>query len=147
MSSDSKAEVMELYEKWTQAWRDVDPELMLSLYDLDSGDLVYQSEENVGPLYTGQQLRNYWAAAKEIVKAVPIWKEKSKKVVVSPEHAFIYVHLDTKIVSPAFGGEVVGEVRATLGCRKRNGKWQIIQYHEGRQMEAAAAAGMQLLGN
>jgi len=147
MSSDPKAEVMKLYENWTRAWQTVDPELMLSLYDLESDDLVYQSEENAGPLYTGQQLRNYWAAAKGIVEAVPIWKEKSKKVVVSPEYAFIYVHLDTKIVAAAFGGEVVGEIRATLGCRKRNGVWKIIQYHEGRQMEMAATAGIQLLGN
>lgn len=146
MSVDPKAEVLELYQRWCQAWRTVDPELMLSLYDLDSDDLAYQSEENVGPLYTGEQLRNYWAAAKKIVEAVPVWDEKSKKVVVSPDHAFIYVLLDTKIVAPAFGGAVEGEIRATIGCRKRNGKWYIIQYHEGRQMEMAKAAGVTYIG-
>lgn len=142
MSTNSKVEVMDLYERWRKAWLTVDTELMLSLYDMESDDLAYQSEENAGPIYTGQDLRKYWTAAKNIVDAVPVWEEISKKVVISPEYAFIYVLLKTAIVAPAFGGRIDGEIRATLGCRKRNGKWYIIQYHEGRQMEAATAAGI-----
>ena len=45
MSNEAEKEVMELYQTWTRAWQTVDPELMLSLYDLESDDLVYQSEE------------------------------------------------------------------------------------------------------
>ena len=103
MGADSTTEVLELYQKWTRAWQMIDPEFMLSLYDLDSDDLAYQSEENVGPLYTAAELRSYWGAATGILDEIPVWKEKSKKIVVSGDHAFITALLDTKIVAPAFG--------------------------------------------
>ena len=146
MGADSTTEVLELYQKWTRAWQTIDPELMLSLYDLDSDDLAYQSEENVGPLYTAAELRSYWGAATGILDEIPVWKEKSKKIVVSGDHAFITALLDTKIVAPAFGGAIEGEIRVSLGCRKRGGKWYIIQYHESRQLELAKEAGVTYVG-
>jgi uncharacterized protein (TIGR02246 family) len=146
MGADATTEVLELYQKWTRAWRTIDPELMLSLYDLDSDDLAYQSEENVGPLYTAAELRSYWGAARGMLEEIPIWQEKSKKIIVSGDHAFITVWLDTKIIAPAFGGAIEGEVRATLGCRKRGGRWYIVQYHESRQLELAKEAGVTYVG-
>lgn len=146
MAANANTEVLELYQKWTRAWQTIDPELMLSCYDLDSEDLAYQSEENVGPLYTAAELRNYWGAATGILEEVPVWKEKSKKIIVSGDHAFITAVLDTKIVAPAFGGAIEGEIRATLGCRKRGDTWYIIQYHESRQLEIAQQAGVTYVG-
>lgn len=145
--SEHETEVLHLYQQWVRAWQTFDPELMLTLYDLESDGLVYQAEENSGPIYTAAQLRSYWAAVPQLVEAIPLWKEKSRKVVAAPGHAFIYAHLDTKIVSPAFGGEVAGEMRVTMGCRKQDNKWRINQYHESRQLEIAAAAGVKIIGS
>ena len=62
------------------------------------------------------------------------------------DHAFITALLDTKIIAPAFGGAIEGEIRVSLGCRKRGGKWYIIQYHESRQLELAKEAGVTYVG-
>ena len=51
--SDMTAAVDTVYQNWCKAWRTLDTDLMLSLFDLQSDDLAYQSEENEGPLVGG----------------------------------------------------------------------------------------------
>lgn len=136
--------VQEIYHKWSTAWRTLDTDLMLSLFDLESDDLAYQSEENEGPLVTGEALRNYWTKATELLKEVRTWEPLTNKFVVFGDSAFIYTNLQTSIVTSIFPEPFEGKIRATLGLIKRDQDWRIVQYHESRQLDLAKEMGIAL---
>ena len=136
--------VQELYQKWCTAWRTLDSALMLSLFDLESDDLAYQSEENEGPLVTGEALTTYWTRATEFLKEVRTWEPLTNKFVTFGDSAFIYTKLQTSIVTSIFPEPFEGELRATLGLIKRDQHWRIVQYHESRQLDLAKEMGLAL---
>ena len=144
MSDEAKdlAEIEALYERYLTAWRNLDTDLMLSLYDTDESFLVYQSEENRGPIYNHDQLTHYWKLAKEPPFLDEILEfrtlaEPCKKVCYGGDFAMIYVILATSLKLHGAKRGFRGELRASLGLRKSAGKWVIYHYHESRQLEAA----------
>lgn len=136
--------IQDFYEKWCTAWRTLDIELMLSLFDLESGDLAYQSEENEGPLVTGEALTSYWNRATELIKEVPAWEPLTNKFAVIGDSAFVYTKLQTSLLTTLFPEPFEGELRVTLGLIKRGEGWRIIQYHESRQLDLAKEMGFAL---
>lgn len=142
--SDEAAAVDTVYENWCKAWRTLDIDLMLSLFDLQSDDLAYQSEENEGPLVSGEALTTYWNRATEFLKEIPTWEPLVKKIVVIGDSAFIYTKLQTSLLTSIFPEAYEGELRATLGLVKRGKDWRIVQYHESRQLDLAKEMGFAL---
>lgn len=134
--------VTELYDRWRSAWLNVDPKLMLSLFDPTYEGVVYQSEENPEALLSYDAVVSYWTNAANILSKVPEWKELKKKVTFPGNNsAFIWVLLETTLrlnVSPP--QDLSGKLRCGIGMRKANGRWTIAHYDESRHFLMAPDA-------
>ena len=140
--SQDLAAIESVFTQWCAAWKNLDTELMLSLYTKDDDLLVYQSEENRGPLYRRSQLEEYWVLALKILKEILEWRVLSKKVSYLGDTATIYVILNVLIDLHGMG-QAPGELRASLMLRKDEaGQWTIYHYHESRQLEIAQKTDM-----
>ncbi|MDO8588405.1 MAG: nuclear transport factor 2 family protein [Armatimonadota bacterium] len=136
VDKESEAALTRAYERWLKAWRNVDVELMLSLFDRDNPGLIYQAEETAGPAHTITDLTAYWTAARDQLHLqVKQWQELEKHVWISDDIATIYVLLDTTLAAELMApGDISGKLRASILYRRVGAEWRIIHYHESRQM-------------
>jgi len=137
MSATDEAAITRVYEQWCHAFQTVDGAAMKQLFDQDSNGLIYQSEENVDPMYTWAEIDNYWTGAEELVDRIPQWSELSRKIAIFGESAFVYVKLRTHLEISGAKRPLLGELRATIGLHQRDHDWKIVHYHESRHVDLA----------
>ena len=137
MSSSSEDAVYEVYRAWCEAFQNVDGAAMKALFDQDHPGLIYQSEENVDPLYTWAEIDEYWGAVSDIVASIPQWDEITRKIDVDGDSAAVYAKLMTHLVVVGAKRPLIGELRSTIGLHKIDGAWKIINYHESRHLDLA----------
>ena len=120
-----QAEVRALLDSWSQACRMKDIERLMALY---AADIVYF--DLVPPLhYTGLDAvrRNFlrWFGGWESSIGIEI---RDQSISVSGEVAFAHM-LHRTSGTLKNGQEVDYWVRATVGCQRANGQWQITHEH------------------
>ena len=141
------AAIEEVYQKWCTAWRNLDTKLQVSLFDKEDSMIAYQSEENRGPCFSHDQIAKYWSVATTVLAGVERWEpvaENMKKVSYGGDFAMIYVVMNTILRIQGGAEPFPGELRASIGLRKKDGEWKIYHYHESRQLEFARKANIGL---
>jgi ketosteroid isomerase-like protein len=135
--TDQSAEqaVLRVYDDWRKAFMAVDGERMKSLWDPDFDGLVYQAEERADPMYDWPAIAKYWETANQVLERVNEWTELSRKVTIIGEAAFIYAKFMTRLKIVGVKNEFAGELRVSLGLRRRNGRWLLIHLHESRALD------------
>ena len=137
MSATDEAAVTAVYKKWCSAFQAVDGAAMKELFEHDSDGLIYQSEENVDPMYSWAEIDAYWSGAPEIVERIPEWRELSRKVAVFGDSAHVYVKLQTHLEIKGANKPLIGELRASIGLHRKDSDWKIVHYHESRHVDLA----------
>lgn len=137
MSGKDEASVIHVYEKWCRAFQSLDAITMKNLFDQDSSGLIYQSEENVAPMYTWTEIDNYWSGAPEIVDHIPEWRELARKIAIFGDTAFVYAKLQTHLEVKEAKRPLVGELRVSIGLHLTDDDWKIVHYHESRHVDLA----------
>ena len=132
-----EAAVIEVYNAWCKAFQGMDAEGMKSLFDQDFPGLVYQSEENVEPMYTWAEIDAYWSAAPGLVTLIPEWRELTRKVSVDDDSAIVYAKLQTHLEIKGAKRPLLGELRCLIGLHRAQGTWRIVHYHESRHVDLA----------
>lgn len=136
-SMSDEAAVIEVYNAWCKAFQGVDAEGMKALFDQDFPGLVYQSEENVDPMYSWAEIDAYWDAAANVVDRIPEWRELTRKVSVDDDSAIVYAKLQTHLEVKGAKRPLLGELRCLIGLHKAQGAWKIVHYHESRHVDLA----------
>ena len=137
MNASDEANVTEVYEAWCHAFQTLDTHAMKALFEQDSPDLTYQSEENVDPLCSWDEIDQYWSGAPEIVDSIPEWRELTKKISIFGDIAFIYTKLQTHLEIKGAARPLIGELRVSIGLHQNGGDWKIVHYHESRHVDLA----------
>lgn len=133
------AGVEELLASWRTAWLTVDKKLMLSLFDADAADFVYQAEEQADPIHDTVALTNYWNAGADVALAgIPKWDIRSRTTTVSGDIVVIFAVVSAEILVNGLPGVIGGDMHATLIARKSGTDWKFFHYHEGRQVDPSA---------
>ena len=137
MTDDRTAEraVLQVYDDWRRAFASVDGRAMKALWDHDFDGLIYQAEERPDPIYDWSGIAAYWDGVHEILERVGEWTEVSRKVAIAGEVAFVYAKTMTSLKIVGVPKEFAGELRSTLGLRRRDGRWLLVHYHESRALD------------
>ena len=98
---------------------------MKALFEQSSKGLIYQSEENVEPLYTWQEIDDYWSAAPAIVDHIPEWRELTRKVAVYGDTVFMYSKLHTHLEVKSAKKSLIGELRVSIGMHRTPQGWKM----------------------
>jgi ketosteroid isomerase-like protein len=137
MNSSDEAAVISVYEAWCRAFQSMDAVAMKALFEKNSDGLTYQSEENIDPLYTWQEIDDYWSAAPAIVDRIPEWRELTRKVAVYGDTAFVFTKLHTHLEVKGAKKSLIGELRVSIGMHRTPHGWKIVHYHESRHLDLA----------
>lgn len=133
------AGIDELFDSWRTAWLSIDKKLMVSLFDANAPDFVYQAEEQPAGIHDAEGLIAYWdIGADTALAAIPAWDVRSRTVTVTGEIVVIFAVIYAEIVVNGLPGIIKGDMRASLLARKVGNAWKIFHYHEGREVNPAA---------
>ena len=135
-----------LYDSWLRAWRTMDINLMVSLFDRDYGSLTYQAEEHERPSTSYEQIVAYWKNAPSILERVSEWSEVEKTIALSGNCVTIFAILMTRLKATFSPKEIAGKLRVSIVAHKKNDRWAIIHYHESRQLLIEQKQGTWTLG-
>lgn len=135
-----------LYGSWLKAWRSMNIDLMVSLFDRDYGALIYQAEEHERPSTSYDQIQAYWKNVPNILERVSEWSEVEKTISQSGNCATIFAILMTRLKATFSPKEIAGKLRVSIVAHKTNDRWAIIHYHESRQLLIEQKQGVWSLG-
>lgn len=143
-SQQDLAAINDLYARWCKAWLSFpDTTLMLSLFDKNfDTHLIYQAEENPSGLTTYKEVESYWHNAHNLLEKVTNWTEQKKSVsFLSSTAAIVWIEVMTALKTTVLAEQLSGKIRVSMGVRKSDLGWQIVHYHESRQLMAEETAG------
>lgn len=120
-----REEVMEVLQKWTQAFSDSDVETILSLYSPDALFLGTGSTSVVDG--QPQEIRKYFEKA--LLNNRPRGaKLNSYSVLILSDYSVVVTGLDT-LTGVKDGKPVSSDGRVTFVLEKKNGQWLIVHFH------------------
>lgn len=135
MTSEDRAQVSAVLDRFATGWRNADTEVLKNIWDREYPDSSYIASEKDSALFGHSAIAEYYDNA---LATFPITSMEISNVKMSGMDTLAHAFCDIAIGFQMNNQEHLVHPRATFVLRKRGGEWRVVHYHESIKWEFPA---------
>lgn len=126
-------------ERWLEAWRVLDIEKTLDLYDFDA-DFCYQPPDLEHPLTNREAVKEYAEQAKKKIRTVQEFACTDMTYDMCGDMMWAYASCYFKALYEGVPEPIAGPVRITFLAQRRSNDWRLVCVHQSSQQRQGQEA-------